>query len=90
MILQKEFFQLLSLSLFVAIINPLMAAATEHPGSQSNELRKSNGRPALQGVWDFRTITPLERPEELKKIKRNEVLSPMVYTFCVVFSIWLN
>ena len=23
------------------------------------------GRPDLQGVWDFRTITPLERPEDL-------------------------
>ena len=23
------------------------------------------GRPDLQGVWDFRTITPMERPEEL-------------------------
>ena len=23
------------------------------------------GRPDLQGIWDFRTITPMERPEEL-------------------------
>ena len=23
------------------------------------------GQPALQGVWDFRTITPMERPEDL-------------------------
>ena len=23
------------------------------------------GAPDLQGIWDFRTITPLERPEEL-------------------------
>ena len=23
------------------------------------------GRPDLQGVWDFRTITPMERPEDL-------------------------
>ena len=23
------------------------------------------GQPDLQGIWDFRTITPLERPEEL-------------------------
>jgi len=23
------------------------------------------GHPDLQGVWDFRTITPLERPAEL-------------------------
>ena len=26
--------------------------------------RTSDGQPDLQGVWDFRTITPLERPEE--------------------------
>lgn len=24
-----------------------------------------DGRPDLQGIWDFRTITPLERPDEL-------------------------
>ena len=27
--------------------------------------RTADGRPDLQGVWDFRTITPLERPVEL-------------------------
>lgn len=27
--------------------------------------RLSDGRPDLQGVWDFRTITPLERPDAL-------------------------
>ena len=26
--------------------------------------RLADGRPDLQGVWDFRTLTPLERPEE--------------------------
>ena len=26
--------------------------------------RLEDGRPDLQGVWDFRTLTPLERPEE--------------------------
>ena len=26
--------------------------------------RLTDGRPDLQGVWDFRTLTPLERPEE--------------------------
>ena len=33
------------------------------PGSDSP--RTSWGAPDLQGVWDFRTITPLERPEDL-------------------------
>ena len=27
--------------------------------------RTVDGHPDLQGIWDFRTITPLERPEEL-------------------------
>ena len=27
--------------------------------------RTTEGKPDLQGVWDFRTITPLERPREL-------------------------
>ena len=26
--------------------------------------RNSSGKPDLQGVWDFRTITPMERPED--------------------------
>ena len=26
--------------------------------------RTADGRPDLQGVWDFRTLTPLQRPEE--------------------------
>jgi hypothetical protein len=29
--------------------------------------RTADGRPDLQGVWDFRTITPLERPRELSE-----------------------
>ena len=27
--------------------------------------RLSNGRPDLQGTWDFRTITPFQRPSDL-------------------------
>ena len=27
--------------------------------------RTSDGKPDLQGVWDFRTITSMERPKEL-------------------------
>ena len=39
------------------------AANGQAPGSDSP--RTSWGDPDLQGVWDFRTITPLERPEDL-------------------------
>ena len=37
---------------------PMTAAAQdEHP-------RTPDGQPDLQGVWDFRTLTPLQRPED--------------------------
>ena len=39
---------------------PLVAAAQQ----TAEPPRTSWGDPALGGVWDFRTITPLERPEE--------------------------
>ena len=32
--------------------------------SESETLRTPDGRPDISGVWDFRTVTPLERPEE--------------------------
>ncbi len=34
-------------------------------GAQSTALQTDWGHPDLQGVWDFRTITPMERPEDL-------------------------
>ena len=37
-------------------------AAAQAPASS---LRTPDGRPDLQGIWTFRTITPLERPREL-------------------------
>ena len=40
---------------------PGQTAAT----ATSTSPRTPWGQPDLQGVWDFRTITPLERPEEL-------------------------
>ena len=33
--------------------------------AQSEAPRTAWGAPDLQGIWDFRTITPMERPEEL-------------------------
>ena len=33
--------------------------------SQTDAPRTAWGQPDLQGVWDFRSITPLQRPEEL-------------------------
>jgi len=38
-------------------------AAAKSAGYQAP--RNSLGQPDLQGIWDFRTLTPLERPKEL-------------------------
>ena len=35
--------------------------------------RTAWGKPDLQGVWDFRTVTPLERPEDLAGIWTDEL-----------------
>ena len=36
------------------------------PAAAQNDMpRTAWGAPDLQGIWDFRTITPMERPEEL-------------------------
>jgi hypothetical protein len=43
----------------VALLTPLPSAGQNAPA------RTPDGHPDLQGVWDFRTITPLERPDEL-------------------------
>ena len=34
-------------------------------GAQTDAPRTAWGQPDLQGVWDFRTITPMQRPERL-------------------------
>jgi len=49
---------LLTLSIGAAALAATPAAAQDTP-------RTAWDAPDLQGVWDFRTITPLERPEEL-------------------------
>ena len=47
--------------LFAATL--LVSLAVSPAAAQT--LRTADGRPDLQGVWDFRTMTPLERPTEL-------------------------
>jgi hypothetical protein len=46
---------------------PIAAAgqSTTAPDSKWTLPRTVDGQPDLQGVWDYRTITPLERPKEL-------------------------
>ena len=48
-------------SLKVLLISAFMCAPTV-----AQELQRTPwGQPNLQGVWDFRTITPMERPANL-------------------------
>jgi len=51
----------------VALLSPLDLAAGREASSKSSRIpRTSWGHPDLQGVWDFSTNTPLQRPAELK------------------------
>ena len=49
-------------ALFTAIA---VAALAAMPVAAQTAPRTPWGQPDLQGIWDFRTITPLERPEDL-------------------------
>ena len=57
-------------ALVVVVGGVLMApvpAATQSPAPTAGTWappRTPDGQPDLQGIWDFRTITPLERPQE--------------------------
>ena len=48
-----------------AAIAILAVIALSAGAAGAQTLRTPWGAPDLQGIWDFRTITPLERPEEL-------------------------
>src|SRR5262249_16203667 len=51
-----------SLSIVIAAALLAPAFAAEQPGAVP---RLADGHPDLQGVWDYRTITPMQRPLEL-------------------------
>ena len=50
---------------FVAVALAITGWAPAAAGQDADLPRTPDGRPDLQGVWNFSTITPLERPEEL-------------------------
>ena len=53
---------------FVSTVAALCVAGSALVVGQSKSSavpRTPDGKPDLQGVWDFRTITPMERPKEL-------------------------
>src|SRR6516225_629998 len=51
-----------SLSIVIAAAVLAPASAAEQAGAAP---RLADGHPDLQGVWDYRTITPMQRPLEL-------------------------
>lgn len=52
----------ISTIVLVALLSPTPAMGQDTAG---RVLRTPDGHPDLQGIWSFRTITPLERPDEL-------------------------
>ena len=49
----------------LALLAPLAASTAAQGQTDETAPRTAWGAPDLQGTWDFRTVTPLERPEEL-------------------------
>ena len=49
----------------VAVLVALVSSGAAPAAAQTTIPRTAWGQPDLQGIWDFRTITPLERPEDL-------------------------
>ncbi len=60
-----RFFTLGLTALAMGIVTPALVGAQTTSSSASGIPRTAWGAPDLQGVWDFRSLTPMERPLEL-------------------------
>lgn len=49
----------------LGVLAPAVAAAQPASSAEMSVPRTPDGRPALQGVWDFSSLTPLQRPADL-------------------------
>lgn len=76
----------LSLAGLVALLSVVSNVAYSATGANYTPPRNGQGHPDLQGIWDFRTLTPLERPvefgdkavfsaEEAERFRQQEILS---------------
>jgi hypothetical protein len=63
--MRASFFLALGVSSLALAALPPVGGALAQGAPAWAAPRLSDGRPDLQGVWDYRTITPLERPKEL-------------------------
>ena len=59
----RSFATRFAVTLLVGMVPVLAGAQARTDGTETwTPSRGADGRPDLQGVWDFRTITPLQRP----------------------------
>src|SRR5262245_407123 len=58
-------FTVLALAVAICSSHSTMAQRPRDTGASGGVSRLPDGKPDLQGVWDFRTITPLDRPTEM-------------------------
>lgn len=55
----------ISLLIIPFVAFPAVIASAQADISKYEPARNAQGHPDLQGIWDFRTLTPLERPKAL-------------------------